>query len=268
MKVHELFESTEDDGHSTEIVSMDTLREWAAIYRKHCDEWQDVEKPLWRIDRGVGQMQTTTRKYPSKGSSGEIWAWMYDQPEWAGFPDRRESIFCSTTRNIEFAHLEDDGVVRKMIYPFNGTKMAQCKKDFNSHKVSVPSAPGISSKQHSLSSIQGWLMNYRQDSPAFKTMQDAIDAAREDLKNGKEISTEERAMIKTCLKAVDTGQFTPKEFQINLVTPDTIKLPVGQSTIRQTQEVWFSGKYLSIPEYQGKDFFEFVYESIPTREAL
>ncbi|WP_407305438.1 hypothetical protein [Acinetobacter sp.] len=248
----------------------------AEVFLKHCTQWNDVDVPLYRLTRaqnGVHAMRTRStrvRASESQGGSREIQKMIFAQPGWEGYPDRTQSIFCSTKKEFVVGDIDEYGENLVLIYPFDGTKIAMTTQanDFNFINLVQIKQVNDLPVMHAESMIQSyWAMTInklRADVDLKTSLQNLKENWLKDGKfdptaNGNEKAVEVYEMSSNTFRK--TLQFlvekvpevwTPEFIGCELVTPATINLP------GKTREAWFTGKYLSIPYPDWKRFKEEV----------
>lgn len=230
-----------------------SVKDAAEVYAKLCGDWKDVRKPLWRFSSNLNEPMRlrTTRERQSKSRAGtaDLQAWIFSQPGWEKFPKRSTSIFCSTVAESEIADPNPDESNVYAIYPVDGTKLAITKAfDFNFI------APFKSSnlKGTELSGLR-YVINNIANSVEIqdKSIVEAWEKVKRTfLKDGKidedsevwrQLPTYQKSLLQALLDELPEA-FSPERMGCSLTTP-------AQLTLDRTQhEVWFDGKYLSIPK--------------------
>lgn len=248
----------------------------AEQFVKHCKQWKDVEVPLYRItdteDNPMRTREPRTRKTASHAGTRAMQELIFAQEGWEQYPDRLNSIFCSTNKSFAVGDMRDDGENLLLIYPFDGVKIGMTteEKDFNFLKPATGAVKGGGAMLiHFNSWIGDWLKEITKkhywdvQAPEILAELKAIflkDGKFDPTCNGNEKyakqfqrlydldgDTEFQDTIKGIVTKMPENM-TPKNLGVELVTSSTIDLP------GKTRECWFSGKYLSIPNYRHKQF--------------
>lgn len=216
--------------------------EIASFLVKNCSEWKDFSKPLWRSTESsdsekAALRSTRIRSIRSRGGSQKIQEYVFSLPEYKVFPDRSQSIFCSTNKQTELGNDE-----LKAIFPLDGVKMGQTdNKDFNYIKIY---------KNEDLTSVQHNLMMicYVYDSKLNifgLDVSEYIDIVKQLIKENpkpENFPDEYDWIYQAILEDKFEDYFSKESLGLNLVNAKTIK-HLGE---KQT-EVWFEGKYISLP---------------------
>jgi len=258
-----------------------SVMEAAAEYLKHCKRFKNLMKPLYRLS-GESWMSNAnhklktrvprTRRSESRGGSAAQQAFLFSLPGWEEYPPRRQSIFCSTTREFVVDSVSDDGSNLLMIYPFDGVKIAVLpEEDLNTMNI----ARGFDGKPYmqlddlieQIAQAYVVFRNTEYENGMGDPMQQLKQIKHVFTKNGKfdpeangndeladkfaELEREDSAYARI-LQRVATQmpeKLSPEAMGVKLVTSDQLDLPGNQ------REVWFSGKYLSVP-YRFHDEFK------------
>jgi hypothetical protein len=278
-----LREDEEDKGHNNP-------EEAAIEYMKHCSQFPDVNKPLYRISgsmwdpkpHSLRTRSPRTRESASRGGSEDEQAFLFSQPEWSGYPARRQSIFCSTNPESDVGSVDPDKNNLLMIFPFDGVKIALLDdKDLNTMNIAKATSWGqeetirlqnISSTiAEAFEDFKGYYPDTYTDH-AFKLLQymkesflkggsfDPQANGNADLaKKYSELDRKDQRYIKFVVTEIPE-KLSPKDLGVKLITSSELDLP------GKTRECWFSGKYLSIPAKKYVDFVEEV-EELQKRKA-
>jgi hypothetical protein len=255
-----------------------TVSEAVEVYLKNCKQWQNVEEPLYRFsEEKDGQPHAVRSRSPrqrltdSRGGTKPIQDYIFSQPGWEKYPPRSKSIFCSTSKESAL------GGTNLMIYPFDDTKIGVVNGyDLNLMDILAGIPPKYHDKISHLSMkpfVYGICDAYVMiiDPTAetvLKNFVKYIDEIKAKFtKNGKfdetangddeveerydNAPTRDRAMIEIIAKYVPDC-FRPENMGFKLVTPATIDLS------GKAREVWFSGRYLSIPKAYYTEFVQEV----------
>ncbi|WP_407305436.1 hypothetical protein [Acinetobacter sp.] len=255
------------------------MAEAVDAYLKNCKQWQNVEKPLHRFSREQEDMpmpmrtrSVRDRLSSSLGGTKLIQDYIFSQPGWEDYPPRSRSIFCSTTQDSAL------GDTNLMIYPFDDTKIAVVNGfDLNLMNILV----GVPEKEREkrrylsmnpfVSQIRSGYVEIFQPEirPALKDFVKLINEIKEKFtKNGEFDETAngddelaeaydnapsmDREMFRIIVNYVPEC-FRPGPMGFKLVSSSNIEL-----NGREGREVWFSGKYLSIPKAYHQQFVEEV----------
>lgn len=242
----------------------------AEVYVKHCVKFPDIDNPLYRISSsGEHKLKTRVPRERLSGSIGgtkDFQDMILSQQEWAGYPDRTRSIFCSTKKQFAIGPVEDDASNLLMIYPFDGVKIAMLDdKDFNTMNMFKNTTWEEFEK---MSSIKYMIMDCFSGFDEFDTSYRPADILKimkriflkgdsgfDPGANGNEAAAEKYSNLdarqQRQLKTLVTEfpqKVTPKGVGAKLITSAELDLP------GRVRECWFSGKYLSIPARDYEDF--------------
>jgi len=255
-----------------------TVSEAVEIYLKNCKQWKDVETPLYRFSEEkdnephvVRSREPRERLSQSRGQTRPIQDYIFSQPGWEDYPPRSRSIFCSTSTESAL------GGTNLMIYPFDGTKIAVVNGyDLNLMDVLI-GVPKKDREKHSHLSMNPFVAQIRdayveimrpEQKPAMKDFVKLIDEIKKKFTKNGEFDEEangdeelaesydrapsmDRELFRIIVNYVPEC-FRPEPMGFKLVTPSTIDLP------GKPREVWFSGKYLSIPKAYYSEFVQEV----------
>lgn len=253
------------------------VEEAAKVFVEHCKQWKDVDTPLYRLSHpggGAHKIRTRSprlRKSESLAGTREIQKVIFEQKGWERFPDRLHSIFCSTKKQFAVGEVDDFSENLLMIYPFDGVTMGSTTdvEDFNYTNLLKGMRFTPQSIMNFWSYIRFW-KGYITDGPIprdepfaetlgflKKTMMkngkfdpdaNGNTQYQKNLNDLKEEQWEELRAVVTKLPQM----WTPKNLGVELLTPATIDLP------GPVREVWFSGKYLSVPALDHMRFTKAV----------
>lgn len=257
-----------------------TLKQAATAFIKHCKTWVDIEKPLWRLS-GVPigtlghEMRSRvprTRLSASYGDSSEMQLYLESLPAYADYPKRRQSTFCSTTQRFEVGTVNKSKNNLLVIFPYDGVSIAALTEDPDFNFVNVLKATkyddGICTPViFQIMIKQACLAAFRRHDG---TLAGNISYFKETfLKDGKfdpNANGDKKVAaalekhdhyVSDFIKVVceDVPEcFAPDKIGIELVNSSSINLDGSQ------HEVWFSGKYLSIPANHYEAFKNKVLE--------
>lgn len=254
----------------------------AEEFLKHCTQWKDVEVPLYRISTPSSKttedgeilssshtMRTRvprTRHNPSRGGSRDVQEWLFNQPSWSGYPDRLQSIFCSTKKEFGVGSVDDHSENLLMIFPFDNVKMGITTKDRDFNYLNMMGGTSLKQSQP-IMNFGSWVHDFYvfilKTTRRFTLSQCMEGLKKLFLVNGKfdpsaygNESYAKRAQdflpeLKAIVMELEDN-CTPEDIGCKIVTSSTIDLPGN------TREVWFSGKYLSIPALDYKRFVQEV----------
>ena len=219
------------------------------LYLQNCKQWPDIKLALFRSSdadyEGPVVGVPRVRRDASLGGSEQIQRWMRTQPEWKAFPDRRMSTFCSTAKSsVE----RDFGWRTYRVIPFDDTSLAVWPKDFNLSTVRIKgisiTLPGIEWRMADLIDTHHFASAFNGD---FARQISVVNENSHSLsKTGIEGALVELA--KNPMKYLSPEAIGAILYQ----NPSQYKKPSTKS------EVWFSGKFLQIPETQWQEFGQAV----------
>lgn len=274
-KEYLLQEDDDDDD-----VKSHTVAEAVKVYLENCDQWSDVEHPLhrysdkWSSQNKIRVGAPRERRSESRGGTRPVQDFIFSQPGWEDYPPRARSIFCSTSENSAL------GDTNMMIYPFNNTKMGVASMyDLNIGDIFI----GVPKNQRDefngmtlrwFVSMIGDVYEGIIDPKAFPRPKDFIehmnaikkaftkDGKFDEMANGDEdiegrydeARPQKRQFVKILVEHVPEC-FTPERMGFTIETPDTINVAKLRYPGR---EVWFSGKYLSVPAQYWRQFVQEV----------
>ncbi len=241
------------------------------MYAKHCQDWVNVEQPLWRYSltgNSDGGQRETRERTRFKGGTGVIMDWIFSQPAWKGYPHRKQSVFCSTTQNTEVGPGDSDTMFA--IYPYDGNNIAQTDDiDFNyikpfdgvDHGSRLTDASYIlrSAIDASVSTMRAYnhlkAMVNSNFGGGFTPAAEFNEWFENDFKSlldDDEVSDINKSQIRHAIKQFEE-RLTPEHMGCKHVTPAEIDF-------HKQHEVWFEGKYLMIPQPKLPDFINAVKE--------
>lgn len=233
-----------------------TAAQAAEIYLKHCTDLP-LTASLFRKSsvKDMILAQTGKRRSPSLGGSGNIQEFLMNQDSWSNIPDRRKSVFCANKPTGIAV-----GGILSLVFPFNNTHCAYVERDFNVKKFQ------IANKNFKMAQIQLIIScfdpeNYEVDDDGryfnngvkkIQELQSKFDLEDPDIKaiiknvnEFLELSFMEGnavEIVKDVVKRNLPFSITPEAFEVEVCnTKGLLELPI------KMQEIWFMGKYLSIP---------------------
>lgn len=228
-----------------------SIQQAVEIYRTKCGDWKDPEKPLHRrtTNREAPTERSTRERLKTRSGNDAIQKWVFSTPGWETFPDRRTSIFCSTTNNTAL------GSTNAFLYPFAGTKMAITDDiDFNLIRVG----------DFALKTIAITIKDIWEDAFLKRPTEDIGSMWKDlvarftedgeldkDALDGASLSRYSKNDFELFFKILPAA-FAPKKMGVTLTTPKTIKFD------GDAHEVWFTGKYLSLPDIMFDEFVNAV----------
>lgn len=273
-KEYLLEEDEEDSGEQAYSV-----QEAVQLYLKNCKQWQDVKVPLhrfsekWSSKNKIRVGDVRERQSASRGGTRPIQDYLFSQPGWEDYPSRSKSIFCSTSKSSAL------GSTNMMIYPFDKLRIGVTPfYDLNLGDwfIGVPQSErdqfnGMSPRWfvELIGEIYEDIID-PQSSPRPKDFISNMNKIKEVFsKNGKfdelangddeieerydEANLQKRQFIKILVNHVPEC-FKPERMGFTLESPATIEL----ETDGKGREVWFSGKYLSVPAQYWTQFVQEV----------
>ena len=211
-----------------------------------------------------------TRLSRSIGGTAEQQEYIFSQPSWSAYPSRRQSIFCSTTKNFEVGTADDGGHNLLMIFPFDVVKIALLDdEDLNVMNVlkgtSAASYLNIDSlfelfdtmfEEFNGTDFYGdyhnatWLQKLQQMKKAFTKNGEFDPTANGNTALAKKyegFNNRTAMRFKTIVTEIPE-KLSPEAWNAKLVTSAALDLPGKQ------RECWFSGKYLSVPSRYFDEF--------------
>lgn len=253
----------------------ENTKQAAEVFIANCSQWNDIEDPLYRLTDSDGRFAMRTRvprrrQSESQGGSRDVQRMIFAQKGWENYPNRLDSIFCSTTKKFAVGDPDEFYENLVVIYPFDGVTIASTTDAIDFNLINLIKVKGINefsvmNFESSMNSLWASTMGrYKTNMDWRSSIENLKDAWLKDGKfdpsaNGNQEYADNYAMASnTVKKAIEfvvenvPQIFTPDYLGCELVTPATIKLP------GKTREVWFSGKYLTIPWHKWKAFKEDV----------
>lgn len=227
-------------------VDLDTA---VQLYLENCKQWPDIKLALFRESdtayEGPVVGSPRIRQEESLGDSEQIQRWMKTLPEWKSYPDRRKSTFCTTGKNSQTEG--DFGWNVYRIIPFDNTALAIWPKDFNLFPIKINgrlyTLPRIQEEVNTYVGI--FNLKYRSD---FGSKLKALATVEP---NDKQADGTAGAMI-------EFAQNTMKYLSPKVVGSILYQNPSQYKKPNTATEVWFSGKFLQIPEPQWQEFAQAV----------
>ena len=258
----------------------------AREYLLHCRQFPDVDTPLYRLSGESWQRNPNhklktrvprTRKSNSIGGTAEEQEFLFSLPGWGDFPRRRQSIFCSTTRNFMIDSPSEDGGNLLMIYPFDGVKIAVLPEiDLNTMNIlrGVKSTKIFKTIGDLFEPIdRAYLVFYGTDYDTAKDPGDKYALIKMVFSKGgkfdpgangndeladKYAELARAGEVEAEMLRLVAGEFqraiSPEGVGVRLVPSSGLDLP------GEARECWFSGKYLSVPYRYHKEFKRAVRE--------
>lgn len=258
----------------------------AREYIKHCSDFPNIEHPLYRLS---GESWNThnhplrtrvprTRHSKSRGNSAKEQAFVFSQPAWEGWPERRQSIFCSTQAESAVSSVSDSQDNLLMIFPFNGVKIAMLD-DYDLNQMNVLKGSTIAENFDGVQ-IDGLFdmiddafrifvgTEFYKELPERMEILDKLKLIKKTFRTGSgkfnsEANGNDEIADKYAEEAKDDSwlsqlvkiaateipeKLTPEGWGAKLVTSKDLDLP------GETRECWFSGKYLSVPARYYDEF--------------
>lgn len=241
-----------------------TIESVVESYFKNCTQWKDVASPLYRISDSQNSLRERvprTRIIDSTGGTRDVQKYILDKPEWAEYPDRTKSIFCSTTPDFEVGTPTEENLL--MIYPFDNVKIAILKEDTDFNYINVlKGSKNFADFSDIENTVEKTMIRfYKSEGLDFGQTVDRV--VKDFSSDGKFSPSEEgkkllsgviekmRPMREHELEQIIyfANNTTPKKLKVDLATPNKLKLNKNK-----TRECWFSGKYLSIPNRYHDEF--------------
>jgi len=258
-----------------EDITHSNTKQAAEAFVQHCKEWKDIDHPLYRLTDSEGRFAMRSRSprrrnSDSKGGSRDVQRMIFAQKGWENYPDRLHSIFCSTNKEFAVGDVDEFSENLIVIYPFDGTKLAITTdtNDFNLiNLIRINSINEFPVMDFASAVNQFWTSTIGRYKTGLDWRSSLMNLKEVWLKDGKfdptangneEYAERYESNSNTFRKALQfivenvPEIWTPEYLGCELVTPATIELP------GKTREVWFSGKYLSIPWHKWKAFKEDV----------
>jgi hypothetical protein len=235
------------------------------FFKKHCSDWKTPTRPLWRAaskNEPIRVRDSSERVRPrSRSGNGAMHKWIFSFPAWNDFPERDRSIFCSTTMDTEVTEMTEDNTYA--IFPVNGTKLAITKEvDFNF----IRPFKAAEHRTNNLGTISYYIRTIAEDVLHIdgpQTLSADLKNLWEQILNSLEVDgkiDQTKPEFKRIGKisgawlldfhAEYPDIFQPDRMGVALETPSSFKFDGKQ------HEVWFSGKYLSVPAIQFSEFIK------------
>lgn len=219
------------------------------LYLENCKQWPDIKLALFRSSDTDYESPVVgvprVRHEESLGGSQQIQRWMRTQQEWKAFPDRRKSTFCSTAKSSAES---DFGWRTYRVIPYDDTPLAVWPKDFNLSTVRIKgisiTLPGIEWRVADLIDTHRMVGAFGQDfAHQIKVVNQNSDYLPKTGSDGAVVELAKNPMKYLSPEAIGA---------ILYQNPSQYKKPSTKS------EVWFSGKFLQIPEKQWQEFGQAV----------
>ena len=226
------------------------IEEAVEIFNTRCSDW-DLTTPLYRISgasiaRG-GQppspprdRETRLRAKRSAADSGEVQDWILSKPGFEQFPNRAKSTFCAT--GLDFAHNSVANKNLYFIYPYNGVKLAATTSNADFNEIELGGFE-IMDLADVISTVYVDKVGSSPSTSIKKRWQEIYEKL-----NGQPMDGGLKRLLSI------EAEMTPEKLGLKLYTTSDFPFKLFNSQ----HEVWFEGKYLSIPAAEHPKFLNII----------